>query len=114
MLRPLRRLASHPRNAARFQAAAIFGGREYFERTTGLTYAEYVHQGFGQLTFATLLTLLTVALAARKAPRRTERDREYVAVLSDQCGAKDVHDARLAREVNAGRQAKEAPRGLNG
>jgi len=35
-------------------------------------------------------------------------------VLSDQCGAKDVHDARLAREVNAGRQAKEAPRGLNG
>lgn len=46
--------------------------------------------------------------------RRTERDQQYVAVLSDQCGAKDVHDAKLAREVNAGRQAKEAPRGLNG
>ena len=37
------------------------------QRTPGLTYAEYVHQGFGQLTFATLLTLLVVWAAARKA-----------------------------------------------
>lgn len=53
------------------QATAMFGGHDYVERTTGLTYADYVHQGFGQLTFATFLTLLTVALAARKAPRST-------------------------------------------
>ncbi len=57
------------------QAAALFGGHDYVQRTTGLTYAEYVHQGFGQLTVATLLTLLTVAVAARKAPRATTRDR---------------------------------------
>jgi hypothetical protein len=46
--------------------------------------------------------------------RRAKRDQEYIAVLSDSCGAKDVHDAKLAHEVGAGRQAQEAPRGLNG
>lgn len=48
------------------QAAAVFGGHGYVERTTGLTYAEYVHQGFGQLTLATILTLFVVWAAARK------------------------------------------------
>ena len=57
------------------QAAALFGGHAYVQRTTGLTYADYVHQGFGQLTVATVLTLVTVALAARKAPRSTPHDR---------------------------------------
>ncbi|MFC7596898.1 DUF4153 domain-containing protein [Terrabacter sp. GCM10028922] len=57
------------------QAAALFGGHEYVQRTTGLTYAEYVHQGFGQLTAATLLTLATIALAVRKAPQQTPRER---------------------------------------
>ncbi|GAB3876368.1 DUF4153 domain-containing protein [Terrabacter terrigena] len=57
------------------QAAALFGGHEYIQRTTGLTYADYVHQGFGQLTSATLLTLLTIAIAARKAPRETATER---------------------------------------
>ncbi len=60
------------------QAAAIFGGRDYFERTTGLTYAEYVHQGFGQLTVATALTLLVVWAASRKAPRETAADRAWL------------------------------------
>ena len=32
------------------QATAVFGGHDYVEDTTGLTYADYVHQGFGQLT----------------------------------------------------------------
>ncbi|QIK76411.1 DUF4153 domain-containing protein [Nocardioides piscis] len=48
------------------QATAFFGGRSYLESTTGLTYADYVHQGFGQLTFATALTLFVVWAAARK------------------------------------------------
>ena len=56
------------------QATVIFGGHDYLERTTGLTYAEYVHQGFGQLTVATALTLLVVWAAARKAPRRSAGD----------------------------------------
>ncbi|GAA6526492.1 DUF4153 domain-containing protein [Intrasporangium sp. DVR] len=57
------------------QATALFGGHGYVRRTTGLTYAEYVHQGFGQLTVATVLTLLTTALGVRKAPRETARHR---------------------------------------
>ena len=56
------------------QATVIFGGHGYLERTTGLTYAEYVHEGFGQLTVATVLTLLVVWAAARKAPRATPGD----------------------------------------
>lgn len=57
------------------QATAMWGGHDYVQRTTGLSYAEYVHQGFGQLTAVTFLTLLTVAIAARKAPRETARDK---------------------------------------
>lgn len=60
------------------QATVIFGGHEYLERTTGLTYAEYVHQGFGQLTVATALTLLVVWAATRKAPRETSADRVWI------------------------------------
>ncbi|CAA9402568.1 MAG: hypothetical protein AVDCRST_MAG60-2194 [uncultured Nocardioides sp.] len=48
------------------QATAVFGGHDYVEQTTGLTYADYVHQGFGQLTLATVLTLFVVWAAARK------------------------------------------------
>ena len=57
------------------QAAAMWGGHDYLRRTTGLTYAEYVHQGFGQLVVATLLTLVTIAVAVRKASRETARER---------------------------------------
>ncbi len=68
------------------QLAVMFGGHAYLHRTTGLTYAEYVHQGFGQLTFATLLTLGVVGVAARKAPRATARERLVLrAVLGALC-----------------------------
>ena len=62
------------------QATVIFGGDDYLARTTGLTYAEYVHQGFGQLTIATALTLLVVWAASRKAPRETAQDRMWIRV----------------------------------
>jgi hypothetical protein len=60
------------------QATVIFGGHDYLERTTGLTYADYVHQGFGQLTVATALTLLVVWAASRKAPRAMPSDRAWL------------------------------------
>ena len=56
------------------QATAMFGGHDYLQQTTGLTYAEYVHEGFGQLTVATMLTLTVVAWAARKAASGRRRD----------------------------------------
>ncbi len=56
------------------QATALFGGHAYLQRTTGLTYAEYVHEGFGQLTVATMLTLTVVAWAARRAEPGRRRD----------------------------------------
>jgi len=48
------------------QITVLFGGHDYVQRTTGLTYAEYVHQGFGQLTVATVLMLVVVWAAARR------------------------------------------------
>jgi hypothetical protein len=63
------------------QATVMFGGHDYLRRTTGLTYADYVHQGFGQMTVATLLTLAVVAAAVRKAPRTTGRDRTLLRLL---------------------------------
>ncbi|MDX6276134.1 MAG: two-component system, OmpR family, sensor histidine kinase BaeS [Nocardioidaceae bacterium] len=60
------------------QATAFFGGHDYIRRTTGLTYAEHVHQGFGQLTVATVLTLLVVWAASHKAPVETASDRAWL------------------------------------
>jgi signal transduction histidine kinase len=62
------------------QATVVFGGHDYLQRTTGLTYADYVHQGFGQLTVATILTLVVIWAAARKAPRDTAGDRMWLRV----------------------------------
>ncbi|WP_035766197.1 DUF4153 domain-containing protein [Arthrobacter sp. TB 23] len=57
------------------QASAMWGGHEFVRNTTGLSYADYVHQGFAQLTIATALTLATIGLTVRKAPRATAQDR---------------------------------------
>lgn len=62
------------------QAAAYFGGHDYVLRTTGLTYADYVHQGFAQLTIATALTLLVVRAAASKARLDDAGDRLWLRV----------------------------------
>lgn len=61
------------------QGTTLFGGHDYVRRATGLTYAEYVHRGFGQLTVATALTLVVVALVRR----RVDRDRPGDARLGD-------------------------------
>lgn len=59
------------------QARALIGGRDYIEQTTGLTYADFVHQGFGQLTLATALTVLVVWVASRRAGDTSE-DRRWL------------------------------------
>ncbi|RIK12531.1 MAG: histidine kinase, partial [Acidobacteria bacterium] len=63
------------------QASAMWGGHEFVLRTTGMSYADYVHQGMGQLTVATALTLVTVALAVRKAPQATAAQRVLLRVV---------------------------------
>ncbi|WP_127128757.1 DUF4153 domain-containing protein [Georgenia sp. SYP-B2076] len=63
------------------QTSAMWGGHDYLRRVTGLSYADYVHEGFGQLTVATALTLATVALTVRKAPRGTARERLLLRVV---------------------------------
>lgn len=57
------------------QVSALLGGHRHVLESAGLTYAEYARQGFGQLMAVTAGTLLVVALAARRAPRTTRRER---------------------------------------
>lgn len=59
------------------QARALVGGEAYIQETTGLTYADFVHQGFGQLTLATALTVLVVWVASRRAGT-TPQDRRWL------------------------------------
>ena len=62
------------------QATALFGGRSYLERTVGMTYADYVHQGFGQLCVVTVLLLVVAAGAWRVADHDTDLWRLRVSV----------------------------------
>jgi hypothetical protein len=58
------------------QLAVLFGGHDHVLRTAGLSYADYAHQGYGQLMVAAMLTLAVIAGAcrwARLAGRREER-----------------------------------------
>ena len=57
------------------QVGALLGGHRHVLTTAGLTYAQYARQGFAQLVAATALTLLVIAVAVRRAPRLTHRDR---------------------------------------
>lgn len=63
------------------QLTVLFGGREYVLRTAGLTAAEYARRGFWQLSAVTVLALLVIAVAARRAPRVTRADRVWLRSL---------------------------------
>ncbi|WP_326587620.1 DUF4153 domain-containing protein [Streptomyces sp. NBC_01294] len=63
------------------QLAVLFGGYDKVLQSTGQTYAEYARQGFWQLLWATLLTLVVIALALRWAPRAGAGDRRFVRIV---------------------------------
>lgn len=60
------------------QLAVLFGGREYMLRTSGLTAADYARGGFWQLCVVTVLAQVVIAVAVRKAPRRTRGERGWL------------------------------------
>ncbi|MEV5162312.1 DUF4153 domain-containing protein [Streptomyces sp. NPDC053728] len=60
------------------QLVVLLGGYDKVLDETGLLPAEYARQGFWQLLWATVLTLLVIALALRWAPRGGPRDRTLV------------------------------------
>ncbi|MEV4494981.1 DUF4153 domain-containing protein [Micromonospora arborensis] len=63
------------------QLTVLFGGSGHVLRTAGLTYAQYARSGFWQLLAVTALTLLVIAVAARRAPKATRGDRLLVRAL---------------------------------
>jgi len=63
------------------QLTVLFGGSGHVLRTAGLTYAQYARGGFWQLLAVTGLTLLVIAVAARRAPKATRVDRLLVRTL---------------------------------
>ncbi|MEW2484745.1 DUF4153 domain-containing protein [Streptomyces sp. NPDC048411] len=60
------------------QLTVLLGGYDRVMAETDLSYSAYARQGFWQLLWATLLTLLVIALALRWAPRGNSRDRTLV------------------------------------
>ncbi|MFF1648721.1 DUF4153 domain-containing protein [Streptomyces sp. NPDC058240] len=60
------------------QLTVLLGGYDKVMAETDLSYSEYARQGFWQLLWATLLTLLVIALALRWAPRGRGSDRTLV------------------------------------
>ncbi|KPC84431.1 DUF4153 domain-containing protein [Streptomyces sp. NRRL S-4] len=60
------------------QLVVLLGGYDKVLEETGLTPAAYARQGFWQLLWATVLTLIVIALALRWAPRGGPRDRALV------------------------------------
>jgi hypothetical protein len=63
------------------QTTVLFGGHEYVQQTSGLTYAEYARSGFWQLLVVTILVVVVMAVAGRLAPRETPADRLWIQVL---------------------------------
>ncbi|MFH8759614.1 DUF4153 domain-containing protein [Streptomyces atroolivaceus] len=68
------------------QLVVLLGGYDKVVEETGLLPAEYARQGFWQLLWATVLTLVVIALALRWAPRGGPGDRTLVrSVLGALC-----------------------------
>jgi hypothetical protein len=63
------------------QTTVLFGGHDYVQQTSGLTYAEYARSGFWQLLVVTILVVGVMAVAGRLAPRETPADRLWIQVL---------------------------------
>ncbi|MFD4761621.1 DUF4153 domain-containing protein [Streptomyces sp. NPDC058439] len=68
------------------QLTVLLGGYDKVMAETDLSYSQYARQGFWQLLWATLLTLLVIAIALRRAPRGRGNDRTLVrSVLGTLC-----------------------------
>ena len=69
------------------QASSLFGGAEFVETTTGLTFAEYARGGFFQLVFASMLVLPLLYFApAIAGPLDDRGTRNLQAVMAAQIG----------------------------
>ncbi|MGK8524030.1 DUF4153 domain-containing protein [Nocardia asteroides] len=60
------------------QFVALFGGDDYVQQTSGLTYAEYARTGFWQLSAVTVLTLAVLMVVLRWAAQHTVADRWWL------------------------------------
>lgn len=63
------------------QLTTLFGGHAHVLRTTGLTYAEYAREGFGQLVVVAILTLAVIAAARRWTAREDAREERLQRLL---------------------------------
>ena len=67
------------------QLSVLFAGNDHVLKTTGLTYAEYAREGFGQLLVASLLTLAVLGAAWPHASRRAGRPEALELLLGLLC-----------------------------
>ncbi|MEV0708365.1 DUF4153 domain-containing protein [Nocardia aurea] len=64
------------------QFVALFGGDDYVQRTSGLTYAEYARTGFWQLSIVSVLTLAVIMVVLHLAGRDNATDRAWLRILT--------------------------------
>ncbi len=79
------------------QAAAFFGGEDYIRSVTGLTYADYVHQGFAQMTVATAADPARGVGRGPQGPPRPRRRPMVAAGLGRRAVRADARRGRLGR-----------------
>ncbi|MCA1823727.1 MAG: DUF4173 domain-containing protein, partial [Frankia sp.] len=72
------------------QLAVLFGGDDYVQRTTGLSYASYARQGFAQLLAVVVLTLVVIAAASRRVGAHRRARRQAQASLGFLCALASV------------------------
>ena len=63
------------------QFVVLFGGSEHVLQTSGLTYAEYARQGFGQLLVVAVLAITLIGAAWRWSGIERERDLRILRIL---------------------------------
>ncbi|MFE3543297.1 DUF4153 domain-containing protein [Nocardia sp. NPDC059177] len=63
------------------QFVALFGGDDYVQRTSGLTYAEYARSGFWQLSAVSILTLGVILAVLHWSAQESAADRRWLRVL---------------------------------
>jgi hypothetical protein len=96
------------------QLAVLFGGHDHVLHTTGLSYADYAHQGYGQLMAAAMLTLAVIAGARRWTTSSCARCWRRCARFASWCSRQHSSGSASTRRPTAQRACGCSPTRTSG